>query len=109
MAGSQQGTARSQTKVKFLKPETAMKFFDAVHGVNNTQSKMGRPSTVDDGVKLNLYVPRAAKRQAFQLSMHEGKSISAIFTEMILARADEKLAKEVLAPDTPAVSTAPPA
>jgi hypothetical protein len=98
-------------KSKILKPETAMKFFDAVHGVNNPRSKLGRPKTIHEGMTLNLYVAKDVKQSCFKMATDEGKSISAIFTTVMMARVEEKQAKEALAlaRGTPPVNAIPAA
>jgi hypothetical protein len=75
------------------------------------EKKMGRPITVVDGQKLNLFVSKTVRLSAFKMATDEGKSISAIFSGMIMARADAKLAAEslVLASKTPPVNAIPPA
>jgi len=46
---------------------------------------MARPSTIKDGQKLNLYVPKKVKQMLFKMASNERKSMSAIFSELVLA------------------------
>lgn len=46
---------------------------------------MGRPKTIKNGTKLNLYVPLAAKRHLYRLASAHRRSISAMVVELALA------------------------
>lgn len=46
---------------------------------------MARPSTIKDGQKLNLYVPKKVKQTLFKMASNQRKSMSVVFSELVLA------------------------
>lgn len=50
--------------------------------VTANKIKLGRPKSVKDGQKLNVYVPKAVKQILFGMATSQGKSISAIVTDL---------------------------
>jgi len=47
------------------------------------ETKLGRPSTVKEGEKLNLYLPKEAKRILFRMATKHRKSMSAVVTDFL--------------------------
>jgi hypothetical protein len=47
------------------------------------KTKLGRPKTVKDGQKLNVYVPKEIKQILFAMATEQRKSISAIVTDLV--------------------------
>lgn len=62
---------------------------------------MARPKSVQDGTKLNLYVPRAVKRHLFELATAHRRSLSSMVTELVMAERAGLLAKSALPGDAP--------
>lgn len=54
------------------------------------ETKLGRPKTVKNGQKLNLYVDREVKRTLFTIATDQQKSISAVVRELVLAEAGRR-------------------
>jgi hypothetical protein len=46
---------------------------------------MGRPKSVKNGTKLNIYLPEREKRFLFKLATARRKSMSAVITDLIIA------------------------
>jgi len=45
---------------------------------------MARPKTIKSGQKLNLYVAKAAKQVLFKMASSQGKSMSAVFSDLVM-------------------------